>query len=397
MTFVEPFLLWGAVAVAIPIAIHFWHQKRGKPLPWAATQWLTERNQQQSRGLRLDNVLLLLLRCVLLLLLALLLAQPVLNWLDKTEVIQKIHLVQTNTLVTNNYRFELDEARKTGEPVVLLDKAGMPMMRHSDQTNPLAIQTAIEQLPAKNKNTELHLYIVNDQSLADVPAITVPTRFRLHTIVDSTDKPRPYLALNDRKRLYIDPTGKLISTATPDPTLQFQTAPVHSGPIRARLAYQSTAERQTVRAALNALSEVYGLTLTIDERRAVNAAYDWVLTDQPPSASEPAGNPNTLYTVSNNGSASSIDNIVFTPEMLTPQTSELVANGQLPEWLGEQLVRHYELAEAQLPLSQQSLNALFVPTKRPVKTQQAGLQNALTLLFIVLLLLERWLSLTKNA
>ena len=144
MTFIEPLLLWGALAVAIPIAIHFWHQKRGKLLPWAATQWLTERNQQQSRGLRLDNVLLLLIRCLLLALLAFLLAQPVLNWLNKTETIRKIHLVQPNALVTANFRFELDEARRKEEQVVLADKTGMPVMRHSDQINPLTLQTTID-------------------------------------------------------------------------------------------------------------------------------------------------------------------------------------------------------------------------------------------------------------
>lgn len=400
MTFIEPFLLWGSLAVAIPIAVHFWHQKRGKPLPWAATQWLMERNQQQSRGLRLDNILLLLVRCLLLILLATLLAQPVLNWLGRTEAVRKIHLVQPSALVTNNYRFELDEARKKDEQIVLLDKTGMPVMPvrrggHSGQTNPLALQTAIGKLPSEN--TEVHLYIVNSQALADVPAITVPPRFKLHAVVDSGSKPRSYLALNDKKQLYVDGSGKLVSTASPGPPGQFQPIPAHSGPIRVLLDYRSTAERKTIWAALSALSDVYDLPLSVDETMTSGTLYDWVLTDRPYPASELVRNPKALYTVSQNEQTPITDNVVFTTEMLTPQTSERVANGQLPEWLGEQLVHHYGLAERQFPLSQRALNALFVPTRKNTETQQASLQSALTLLFVVLLVVERWLALTKNA
>jgi hypothetical protein len=385
MTFIEPFLLWGTLAVAIPIVIHFWHQKRGKPLPWAATQWLTERNQQQSRGLRLDNVLLLLLRCLLLILLAALLAQPVLKALTKTETIRKIHLVQPSPVVTNNFRFELDEARNKGEEIILADKS----------VNPLNLQTAINGLPSET--TELHLYIINSRSLADVPAITVPPRFQLHTVIDSTQKPRRYMTLPNKKRLYIDRSGKLTSTTTPDPTGQFQNAPVHSGPIRVLLDYRSAAERQTVRAALNALTDVYDLTLSIDEKKVPGVTYDWILTNSSRLVSEPVQAPKTFYTISGSSRTPTTDNVVFTAETLTPQTSELVAGGRLPEWLGEQLIQHYGLMANQTAFSQQALHALFVPTTARPATQQAGVQNALTLLFICLLLLERGLSLTKNA
>ena len=400
MTFIEPFLLWGALATAIPIAIHFWYQKRGKPLPWAATQWLVERNQQQSRGLRLDNVLLLLLRCLLLILLAVLLAQPMLDWLDKVKAVQKIHLVQNDPLVTGNFRFELEQARRKGERIVLA-WSGIPasaagqVVSAAEAASTLSLQTAISRLPSEN--TELHLYIINNQSLADVPTITVPPRFKLHALVDSVGKPRPYLALNGIKRLSIDRSGKLVTTALPGPTAQFRPNPAHSGPIRILLDYRSVAERQTIRAALGALSDVYDLPLSIEENKVSGTRYDWVLTDQPYSASEPVGNPRTLYTVSQNERTPITDNVVFTAETLTPQTSERVANGQLPEWLGEQLIRHYGLAQSQLPLGQRALNALFVPTRKTAVTQQAGLQNVLTLLFLVLLLLERWIALTKNA
>lgn len=402
MTFLEPFLLWGALAIAIPVAIHFWHQKRGKLLPWAATQWLTEKNQQQSRGLRLDNVLLLVLRCILLLLLALLLAQPLLNGFGKETAIQRVHLVQPDALITANFRFELDEALKKGEktywiaetPEPLTDTPGAtsPPGGQAPRLNPLTLQTAIDKLPAEN--TELHLYILNNQALADVPAITVPTRFRLHTLIDSASRPRPFLAINNGKQLYVDQTGKLTSSASAGSLLQ--TKPVHSGPIRVLLAYQTASERQTVRAALTALSQVYDLPVSIDEKQVTGEPYDWILTDRERSDAELARNPKTLYTISGTSGTPLRSNVIFTTDVLSPQTSERVAGGQLPEWLGEQLVQHYGLATRQVPLSRQALTAQFIPTAKRTTTQQATVQNLLLLFLLGILVVERWLALTKN-
>ena len=133
--------------------------------------------------------------------------------------------------------------------------------------------------------------------------------------------------------------------------------------------------------------------MTLDEGRKPNQIYDWVLTDQLPA--KPI--PQTLYVVSGTVSQSIYPNVVFTAESLTPQTSERAENGELPEWLGEQLVRYYGLITNNQPLSRQNLNALFIPTKKLTTEQQAGLQSGLLLGFIGLLIVERWLALTKNA
>ncbi|WP_420150599.1 BatA domain-containing protein [Spirosoma sp.] len=397
MQFVEPYLLWGALAVAIPIAIHFWHQKQGKLLPWAATQWLTESQQQQSRGIRLDNIFLLIVRCLLLILLAILLAQPILNWFAKPPAIQRIHLVQPSTSVTDNFRFELSEAQKKGEQVVWADEQLEPV---SDQLtlpqkpsdfSPLRLQTAINKLDAKN--TELHLYITANQDLASVPAITVPARFRLHTMPDSVTQPHGYLTAKGGKKLFINRAGKLTSSPTLDPTLRYQSAPAHSGTVATLVTYRNAQERQTVKAALAALADVYSLDLTVDERPVPNRQYELILTDQLPR--KPSKQ--TLYIVSGIKQPIPFDNVIFTNETLTPQTSERVETGQLPEWLGEQFLTYYGLSKSKKSLSQQDLKALFVTSAKPNTQQEAGLQNALLLVFVGLLGLERWLALTRNA
>ena len=397
MNFIEPALLWSTLAVAIPIAIHFWHQKQGKPLPWAATQWLTEKQQQQSRGLRLDNILLLVVRCILLILLAILLAQPLLNWFTQPPPIQKVHLVQPGEVVANNFRFELTEAQKKGERVVWADEqleevGEKPFMSlKPERFNVLTLQTAVNQLDTKN--TDLHLYLSNTNALADVPSISVPTRFQLHSVVDSTSQPRAYLSAKDNRKLFVNRAGKLTAGPLLDPTLTFQNVPAHSGPIQTLLTCRNEREKQTIKAALNALSDVYGLELQIDEKPLSTRQYDWALTDTLPTTLSPS----TFYICLGCMQQSITPNVIFTNEPLTPQTSERVANGQLPEWLGEQLIKHYGLETNGKPLSQQDLNALFIPSAKPATEQQAGIQNALLLLFIGLLIVERWLALTKNA
>lgn len=397
MNFVEPFLLWGALAVTIPVAIHFWHQKRGKPLPWAATQWLTEKQQQQSWGLRLDNILLLIVRCLLLILLAILLAQPILNGFDTPPAIQKVHLVQPSASIAENFRFELSEARKNGERVVWANERLEPVSetltipQQPLKLSPLRLQSAINQLDANN--TELHLYTLNNQALASVPAITVPARFRLHTVADSTSQLRAYLTVKNNRKLFINRAGRLISSPALDPTLRFQPAPAYSGTINTLLDYRNKQERQTVKAALAALMEVYSLDLTVGERPVPNRQYRWILTDQPPT--KPSLQ--TLYVISTIEQPGTTPNVIYTNETLTPQTSERVETGRLPEWLGEQVLTHLGLETNGQPLSQQDLKTLFVPSTKSDTHQQAGLQNALLLAFVVLLVLERWLALTKNA
>ncbi|MFP4026839.1 MAG: BatA domain-containing protein [Candidatus Brocadiia bacterium] len=73
----NPFLLWGSLAVASPIIIHLLSKRRFTVLNWAAMDFLLQADQQNRRRVRLEHLLLLILRCLLLLLIAALVARPV--------------------------------------------------------------------------------------------------------------------------------------------------------------------------------------------------------------------------------------------------------------------------------------------------------------------------------
>ena len=76
MNFLAPGMLFGAAAVAIPIAIHFFFRARHRIVPWAAMKFLLESIEQTSRRLRFQELLLLLVRCLVLAVLAFAMARP---------------------------------------------------------------------------------------------------------------------------------------------------------------------------------------------------------------------------------------------------------------------------------------------------------------------------------
>lgn len=79
MSFLAPYVLFGALAAGIPIALHFFYRSRFKNVPWAAMKFLLAALEQTSRRLKFQELLLLLLRVAILLALALALARPTLQ------------------------------------------------------------------------------------------------------------------------------------------------------------------------------------------------------------------------------------------------------------------------------------------------------------------------------
>lgn len=74
----------GAAAVAIPVAIHLLTRLRRQQQPWAAMRFLIEAYRRQKQRLRLEQLLLLFVRCMILLVLGLALSGPLLGGLTRS-------------------------------------------------------------------------------------------------------------------------------------------------------------------------------------------------------------------------------------------------------------------------------------------------------------------------
>lgn len=76
MSFLNPIMLAGLAAVSIPILIHLLNRRRFQKVVWAAMRFLQNAVEQNQRRMRLEDMILLALRCLLVALLALALARP---------------------------------------------------------------------------------------------------------------------------------------------------------------------------------------------------------------------------------------------------------------------------------------------------------------------------------
>ncbi len=80
MAFVHPGLFIAAVAcVAIPILIHLLLRRRRKPVAWGAMRFLLEAYQKQRSKLKLQQIILLVTRCLVILLIGSAIAGPILE------------------------------------------------------------------------------------------------------------------------------------------------------------------------------------------------------------------------------------------------------------------------------------------------------------------------------
>ena len=66
----------GALAVGVPILIHLLNKRRFKIVEWAAMDFLFQADKKNRRRVRLENFILLALRCLAMLLIGMLLARP---------------------------------------------------------------------------------------------------------------------------------------------------------------------------------------------------------------------------------------------------------------------------------------------------------------------------------
>src|SRR3954469_18593411 len=78
MSFLNPIMLFGLAAISVPIIIHLLNRRRFQKVVWAAMRFLKLSVEQNQRRMRIEDLILLVLRCLLLALLALALARPAL-------------------------------------------------------------------------------------------------------------------------------------------------------------------------------------------------------------------------------------------------------------------------------------------------------------------------------
>ena len=98
-------MLFGTAAVAIPIIIHFLNRRKFRQVTWAAMKFVQLSVDQNQRRIRLEDLILLLLRCAILALLAFALARPAMKT-SQTDVLGQAKVTAVIVL-DNSYSMDL--------------------------------------------------------------------------------------------------------------------------------------------------------------------------------------------------------------------------------------------------------------------------------------------------
>ncbi|MBN2581957.1 MAG: VWA domain-containing protein [Planctomycetes bacterium] len=163
MSLIHPLIAWGALAGLIPIIIHILSRRRYRPVRWAAMDFLLAALSEQSRNLRLQDLILLALRVAVLVIAAMTLARPLLSpaALDRTGL-----------------------APGTRDAVIILDTSYSMQTNRAGRTRlELAREKARQLLGALPESTRLGVVYLDDRARRATESLTAD-RVRISTAID---------------------------------------------------------------------------------------------------------------------------------------------------------------------------------------------------------------------
>ncbi|WP_373653678.1 BatA domain-containing protein [Schlesneria sp. DSM 10557] len=181
--FGSPLMLWGLAAGSIPILIHLLHRRRYQTVPWAAMRFLLAATKKQSRRLKLEQLLLLLVRTMIVVCLALALARPTAETLGqyfqsegpKHRIIVIDATLSMGSATTGRTRF--DRARELARQIVAGSRQGdaINLVRISESTphviiarpayQSMAVIEEIEQLLLYDERVDASIVLKEVQDL----------------------------------------------------------------------------------------------------------------------------------------------------------------------------------------------------------------------------------------
>lgn len=131
--FAHPLMLAGAAAIVAPIALFMLNRFRFHTIDWAAQLFLQRAFQQQKRRLQIENLLLLIIRCLILIMIALAMARPRITGevtVDEGEATRNV-LIVIDTSYSTGYQVGttvdetvLAQARRTAKDLISSLKDG---------------------------------------------------------------------------------------------------------------------------------------------------------------------------------------------------------------------------------------------------------------------------------
>jgi len=349
MSFFNSAWLWAAGAIAIPIAIHLWNARKGKPMPWATIQFLQEKKNQTSRGLQLDQILLLVLRCLILIIIAFLLAEPIQNAIYTDNSISKIHLVAPSQNVAEDFRFELSQALEQNEEVYWLNSSAEELTSLENlpvsENQKLDLQKHIDAF--SDPNVELHFYLENDINKLSAKNYFIPNQFQLHLSENLEANMRiPAIQFADNALLVAE--DELLQI-TANSSMPSNAKIIHEGPIFLEIEGVSAKEESLLKAAVGSIEEVYSMEFVFEADRNPDLIFTKSLPEEL--------NQDISYVLLNREELI-VERNVFP---LNVAENQWLEPGQLPEEILAIIIEHFEIDWRPVKTSQRQFAGFFTP------------------------------------
>lgn len=386
MQFLQPVMLWGLLGISIPILIHLWRGNRGKEISWAAMHWLSEKESAVVKGLKFENLLVLLLRVLMVVLLVLLLSNVFIASLGQERAKQIIHLVQPKQEIVEEYKFEITQALDKGEPVFWATKDLLPI-NSSNALTPVpalgyALNAAIASIPSESDS--LHIYLSNSNDELGAEYFLTPITPILHLGNKAFEtKSNEVIQGVDNQLFKVNEKGVfevIRDSVNQSPRLKLKPSDLYY-----YLGELANSETVFIEASIRAIDEVYGISFTkvsTADSAKIIFSQDEVL----------APDANKLYFNSENYSFENHINQRNFPELLSFEQSYLVRSGRLPELILNEFLDFIGVKKQTVSLSEKQVNARFLTRTEQNQQKEANIELLLLGLFILVYIIERILA-----
>jgi hypothetical protein len=384
MEWIQANLLWGLVGLFVPMAIHLWNGKRGKVIAWAATAWLIPKESQSSKSLRLDQVLLLIIRLLLWAILVFIAVGIFWKGYGGQSSSKIAHLVIPDSQVESEFRFELQQAKEKGELVYWLSEE-LPEMERvalpSGEFQASELQTYFDELP-KDLDS-IHIYAKGTLAEFDKNSYWISKEPVFHLSNIRLEPKGNSLDLGSGVYLGLNKEGILESNLENG---ELTPIDISSGiPVYLNLSKE---KEDWVKKALAAISEVYGLTFPDTDSHQSRLIFVEKMLSKPHS--------DQLVLVTESTENPKSGNQIILSHPVDLNWEEIVDKGVLPELILDPLLEYLGLNPVLPQLTQNQLEDLFHTIPASKQAQIPNTTEFLLILLVSLFALERYLAYKKN-
>ncbi len=240
MHFLQSTWLWAIAGITFPVIIHLWNVKTGKVLKVGSIALLMESSRASATSLKLSELLLLILRCLILIALAMLLAKPFYNR-EKTTTAEKGWLLMEKQDLSACYSYF--------KPTIdSLLRAGFTFRFFEPGFEKMEWEQAIKSVADTSKSLEASYWQLV-KSLNQIAPKDLPVYLFTSNLLHNFSGARPSVSMNLQWHVY--PTADTIKKRVVD---AFKTADN-----RIKVALESTGPTGTSYAVVDAASNVEGI------------------------------------------------------------------------------------------------------------------------------------------